>query len=463
MSNLNLNDIAEKYFDFDKQSRLRKSTASYNFDSQIYESSKIATEHNRDLSLALLEEPSYQQVLRPYFGKLGANYQGIGTHPDFSHLEKTSNTELHYIVTMFIDIKGSTRLNLLLDLEDAFYVKNRVLQAAIDVVRSFDGHPHRLMGDALMAFFGGKNTTKECAITDAINACAMLRLALTETVFPQLDRYIKSKSNLAIRIGIDFGDDENILWGCYGFENVTEVTAQGLNVDCASKLQHQANSNHVMMGGNITKYIDFPEQFTSIKKKEIDGRIREEPYLKPNITDKDGAPINYEMFHLNHDKYIDLLPIPIKWKRTINGNNLIELSGVRYWCEVFENNKWSQYASVSRFLDPNLDLKFIVHITTDIVNRHGGLTIKFTKKNNGKEAGEDVKPVEYNQYLYQSRGGRNGPPTPISTVETTEKTIYRGLHTMTVEIISMSSGVTIYRNIIGVYIYGENKQTYLLT
>src|SRR5947208_2404428 len=41
----------------------------------------------------------------------------IGLHPDFKHLKGTVNTEYHYIVSVFIDIKGSTNLHKEYDLE----------------------------------------------------------------------------------------------------------------------------------------------------------------------------------------------------------------------------------------------------------------------------------------------------------------------------------------------------------
>lgn len=36
--------------------------------------------------------------------------QCLGAHPDFSHLKHSETLEDHYIVSMFVDIKGSTNL-----------------------------------------------------------------------------------------------------------------------------------------------------------------------------------------------------------------------------------------------------------------------------------------------------------------------------------------------------------------
>ncbi|HAV6901164.1 adenylate/guanylate cyclase domain-containing protein [Vibrio vulnificus] len=449
-----LNEVTRKYFDFDRKSRLEKSKrklVAESFDSNMSLEAASAA-----LPETPLDEYSYQNVLRPLFGKSDLNYQGIGSHPDFKHLEGQDDVELHYIVTMFVDIKGSTRLNLLLDLHDAFYVKNRILQAAIDVVRSLDGHPHRLMGDALMAFFGGKGVCKETAIADAINAAAMLRIAMLESVFPQLDNYLQSSANLAIRVGLDFGDDEEVLWGRYGHGNVCEVTAQGLHVDCASKLQSKASSNHIMMGGNITQYIDFPMQYTSLKFEEKNGSKNEVHYLEPNITNRDNRPINYRMYHLNHDEFVDLLPLPVSWKSSFRSSRLLDNRNVRFSCEVYEDGTWKTYKSVSRFLHANLNLRFKVKVPTDMVNRYGGLRVKFIKKNNGSEAGDEIQPVETVKYFYPVRGGQYGAPSPYMELELPEGTLYRGLHTMSVEVYGNSAPhVALFSDRIGVYIYGK--------
>ncbi|QXE07155.1 hypothetical protein BJG93_34930 [Paraburkholderia sprentiae WSM5005] len=55
---------------------------------------------------------------------------------------------------MFIDVKESTRLGLRYPLDVVQHIKHSILRAASETVRAMDGHVHRFMGDALMAFFG---------------------------------------------------------------------------------------------------------------------------------------------------------------------------------------------------------------------------------------------------------------------------------------------------------------------
>ena len=58
-------------------------------------------------------------------------------------------------------------------------------------------------------------------------------------------------SSLKIRIGIDFGDDDEVLWSKYGIDNINEVTVTSLHADLSSKLQNKASENSIMVGENV--------------------------------------------------------------------------------------------------------------------------------------------------------------------------------------------------------------------
>ena len=128
---------------------------------------------------ALLEKASLQldiephrppkEQLRELVGKQRKYPEEIGSHPDFANLQ-ISECEYHYIVSVFVDIKGSTVLAAKLPLEDVRFIKNGILVTAIDIFQAFDGHIHRLQGDAIFAFFGRKDISKANAIIDALNA-----------------------------------------------------------------------------------------------------------------------------------------------------------------------------------------------------------------------------------------------------------------------------------------------------
>src|SRR5262245_38899604 len=48
----------------------------------------------------------------------------LGVHTDFKHLKGTDDIEYHYIVSIFIDIQGSTNLHKHYDLEEIYSITN---------------------------------------------------------------------------------------------------------------------------------------------------------------------------------------------------------------------------------------------------------------------------------------------------------------------------------------------------
>lgn len=95
-------------------------------------------------------QDSIQLDIRASFRRDGINLNKIGTHPDFMHLAETEDQEHHYICSLFLDIKNSTRLTFIYELHEVVAIKNTILKAAAEAVRAMDGHVHRFMGDALL-------------------------------------------------------------------------------------------------------------------------------------------------------------------------------------------------------------------------------------------------------------------------------------------------------------------------
>jgi len=121
---------------------------------------------------AIVPRYTLQEKLRPAFGKGAPREVTIGDHPDFAHLAGTDEATTCPIVTLFMDIESSTRLELLYGPAETAKIKNAFLCTAIEMVHAFDGHVHRLQGDAVMAFFGGSNVRPEDAAVDGSTALA---------------------------------------------------------------------------------------------------------------------------------------------------------------------------------------------------------------------------------------------------------------------------------------------------
>jgi class 3 adenylate cyclase len=296
----------------------------------------------------------------------------IGTHPDFKELE-AGGTENHYIVSVFVDIKGSTELSLKLDsLNDVKLFKDKLITTVIEIFTAFDGHIHRLQGDAVFAFFGGKKVRKSHAIVDALNAATLLQ----EYCDKQINPTFRSRGfpELKIRVGIDFGDDDEVLWAKYGIENCTEVTTTSLHTDLAAKLQNKAPENGIMIGDNVKQFLDLPDEFY----------VDEVNYIL-DIPEK-----KYKMWQFNWIKY---LPRFLFYPQRFDSG--IYKAGIDFQFKCFykkeKDMEWKEYYPNTAPLVKNCLLDF----------RLSGIKFTYYKirwyvNNRGKEAivGEDALDFE---------------------------------------------------------------------
>jgi class 3 adenylate cyclase len=176
--------------------------------------------------------------------------QQLGLHPDFAHLKGTDNIENHYIVSLFIDIKGSTNLFSKYEPETVLIINTTTQRAAIHTCLIFGGYVHRLQGDGLMVYFGGKGKEKTTAALRALQSASVF------TYFVKYDLKKLSWSQQGIdkiftRIGIDLGDDKDVLWSMAGIGEISEVTTCSLHTSLASKMQASADSNGIVIGDNV--------------------------------------------------------------------------------------------------------------------------------------------------------------------------------------------------------------------
>lgn len=198
------------------------------------------------------------EQLRSLFGKENSIFStSIGTHPDF--IDKSKLPCYQYICSLFLDISGSTKLGLKFPLSKVRLYKNAILTTAIEIFQAFDGHIHRLQGDAVFAYFGHKKMKISDAIINALNAASLMQSYNKHT----LSKFFEENDlpPLKIRIGIDIGDNNEVLWSEYGIGNVTEVTSTSIHTDLAAKLQSKSPKNKIMIGENIYKYLDLSNQF----------------------------------------------------------------------------------------------------------------------------------------------------------------------------------------------------------
>ncbi len=385
-----------------------------------------------------------QRAIRPIFGKGEPNPAVIGDHPDFAHLAQTGGFESHQIATLFMDIEASTRMSLLVDLPTVYKIKNAFITAAIEIVQAFDGHVHRIMGDAVMAFFGGKGITGEQSVIDAMNAASLLRYFAEKVVVPSLKPEV-AIDTLGIRLGVDYGKDEDVLWGRYGHPGTCEVSATSFYVDIAAKLQGNAGRNEILIGDSIKRFIDFPGELVGDKTQISNGTRTSDLYISPNHTDGDGKPRNYRKFVLKWDDYLRCTPVARAVKDLPNSiqQRMPDTVDLRvYISEKQEGVGRQLYAPCSKPVAKGsgilfeLNLRYQPRTPFDLVFRvenHGDEAYKLGGEQRSNH--DTTKPVIRNGYLVFSHW---------------EAAAYRGLHYMTI-ILKDSRGVQ-WQHRVGIFV-----------
>ncbi len=342
-----------------------------------------------------------KESFRKLVGKEGRykDRETIGTHPDFINLEKTNNIENHYIVSMFVDIKNSTSIYLKTkDLIWTKHIKNTMLRVITIFMQVFDGHIHRLQGDAVFSYFGWKDKCEEDAIIDSLNAASFLLYYIENRLNQQLEE--QQLAPIKLRIGIDFGEKEEVLWSEYGLHPSTEVTTTSLHTDLAAKLQNQASANSIMIGDNIKTFLDLPDEFISKKIYQENGKKKEKDYIlkKPEK--------HYRMWVFQHKNYLKYFPF---------------LNDSSYDMICIADEK--QYFPNITCLDKNMSLSYRVSHPFGLPTKEKNkICFKWSKENRGKEAKENNSEGEL-------------PSNRCSDNHAKENTAFRGHHIMKCKIL----------------------------
>lgn len=320
-----------------------------------------------------------QEAIRGLFGKKRTNAHSIGGHPDFKHLTAPGMSEYGFNVSLFMDIKGSTKLGLIYSPEEVFFIKNTIIRCAIETIRAFDGHVHRIMGDAVLAFFRADGVSARNAAIDAVNCGCYLVEFMRQLVAPKL-RVNNVDGDVGIRVGVDYGKHDDVLWGMYGFQGSSEVTATSFYVDVAAKLQQSAPRNRVMIGESIRSLLDIHDELTELKR--VNGGESVERYVMPNYTGVDGRPVNYKKYVLKQEKYFALLPKP-EWQ-----DAPIKISALIKPKENIVYSNPDAYHACSRGLPKGVGVDFKAKFSLPYTI--GKVQVRFRVKNHGVEAGDEL-------------------------------------------------------------------------
>ena len=143
--------------------------------------------------------------------------------------------EERYLVSMFVDMRGSTKLAEKRLPFDTVFIVNRFLGAVSQAVIESGGQPNQFVGDGQLALFG-LGTDPRTACRQAIKAAAMIAANVDE-----LNQFLKHDLREPIRFGIGIHGGEVII-GDIGYRDHMVFTALGDAVNVAARLQDMTKS-----------------------------------------------------------------------------------------------------------------------------------------------------------------------------------------------------------------------------
>jgi adenylate cyclase len=135
-----------------------------------------------------------------------------------------------YLVSLFVDMRGSTQLAEKRLPFDTVFIVNRFLAAVSQAVISCGGRPNQFLGDGMLALFGLASTAEE-ACCSALRAAGMIAANVAE-----LNDFLSHDLREPIRFGIGIHGGEVIV-GDVGYRDHMVFTALGDAVNVAARLQ----------------------------------------------------------------------------------------------------------------------------------------------------------------------------------------------------------------------------------
>jgi adenylate cyclase len=207
---------------------------------------------------------SFFQLFLPHTVSAGSNPARIGQE--------------RYLVSMFVDMRGSTKLAEKRLPFDTVFIVNRFLGAVSQAVIESGGRPNQFVGDGMLALFG-LTASRRDACRQALRAAAMISANVDE-----LNQFLSHDLREPIRFGIGIHGGEVIV-GDIGYRDHMVFTALGDAVNVAARLQDmtKALSCEVVVSDEVRATAGLAAD--ALPQQEVAIRGRNEPMIVRSVSE----------------------------------------------------------------------------------------------------------------------------------------------------------------------------------
>lgn len=183
-----------------------------------------------------------------------------------------------YLVSLFVDMRGSTQLAEKRLPFDTVFIVNRFLGAVSQAVLECGGMPNQFVGDGMLALFGLSTGRRE-ACRQALRAAALISANVEA-----LNKFLEHDLREPIRFGIGINGGEVIV-GDIGYRDHMVFTALGDPVNVAARLQDMTKSLacELVVSDEVRETAGLPED--ALPAQEVAIRGRNEPMVVRTVSE----------------------------------------------------------------------------------------------------------------------------------------------------------------------------------
>jgi adenylate cyclase len=183
-----------------------------------------------------------------------------------------------YLVSLFVDMRGSTQLAEKRLPFDTVFIVNRFLGAVSQAVLESGGMPNQFVGDGMLALFGLAASRRE-ACRQALRAAVLIAANVDA-----LNKFLEHDLREPIRFGIGINGGEVIV-GDIGYRDHMVFTALGDPVNVAARLQDMTKSLacELVVSDEVRATAGLAED--ALPAQEVTIRGRNEPMIVRTVAD----------------------------------------------------------------------------------------------------------------------------------------------------------------------------------
>ena len=227
----------------------------YNQSENVENNTSKQNDHSSNLVDMLLSKNKQQtldsetmilETQKRVWGALKKGYEYTGMINDSEKfLRKNVFSKLDMVV-LYVDLVGSTTMALEMPEEKIAIIISSFSQEMAYVIQQHHGYVLKFVGDAVIGYFVAEGNGL-LAADNAVNCAKSMISVIQKGINPILNQY--DYPDLMVKVGLDFGENIVVRYGADPEHSHVDLMGPAMNI--AAKIQSQAKTNQILIGGDV--------------------------------------------------------------------------------------------------------------------------------------------------------------------------------------------------------------------